>query len=75
MAFEDRAVYRDLFSGTHAQAIAWLHLGERNILLQATTQDTPRDFRGEVEQSAKRAAGLAAGAQFQHLSQQDQSSD
>ena len=69
------AVHRHAVAGPHAQAIADMHLLQRDFLIAAVVADPPRGLRREVEQRADGAAGLLAGAQFQHLPEQHQDGD
>ena len=69
------AVDRHAVPGTDAQAVAGLDLVERDLLVRAVGGDAPGRLRCEVEQRADRAAGLLAGAQFQHLAEQHQHRD
>ena len=74
VAFEDDAVDGNLLARSNAQAISYLYLGERNIALAVCVQ-TARGLRCEIEQRAQGASSRAAGAQLQHLPEQDQRDD
>ena len=71
-ALDDHAVDRHLLARPHAQEVAALDLVERDVLVVPSGLDAVRRLRREVEQRADRRAGAAAGAQLQHLAEQDQ---
>ena len=69
------AVHRNAFARPHAQQIARMHAIERHVFLGSVGTNPPSGVGRQLEQSLDRAAGLAARAQFQHLSQQHQADD
>ena len=71
-AFHDVAIDGHAIAGPHAQVIADLYLFESDFLVLASGLHTKRGLWRQLEQGADRAAGLLAGAQFQHLTQQDE---
>ena len=73
-AFDDLAIDRNFFAGSHPQVIAHFHLRQRNLVFTAIGHE-PRGRRGEIEQAADRVAGAAARPQFEHLAEQHQHSD
>ena len=73
--FEPDPIHRDLLSRAHAQAIADMHLCQRDILLRSSVIEPPRRLRGEAEQRLQRAARLAAGAELEHLAEEHQRGD
>ena len=74
LAVDHAAIDRHFLAGTHAQLIAALHFIERHFALLAIAKDA-RGRRREIEQGADRIAGAAAGAQLQHLPEQDEHGD
>ncbi len=74
-AVEHAAIDRHGIARPHAQAVAMLHAVERDIFIAAVGTDAARHLRREVEQSADRAARAFAGAQLQHLAEQDEHRD
>ena len=74
-AFDDDAVDRNALAGPDAEAIADLHVLERNVVLGAICLDPPGRLRRQAEQAADRAARPAARAQLQHLSEQHEHDD
>src|SRR3546814_15902574 len=69
------AVDRHLVARAHAQAIAMLNPLERNFLLVAAGAHPSGGLRRKIEKRTQRAAGPLAGAQLQHLTEQDQHND
>ena len=65
---------RDLFAGPNPQVVAGIYLIEGNVLFIAVAQNA-RGLGAEVEQGANGGAGVAAGSQFEHLSQKHESND
>ena len=89
-AFEHDAIDGNALSGTDAQAVAGLHLFERNVFfcnlagflgnlasfsVHFAGGDEARRFRAEMQQRADGGAGAAAGAKFHDLAEQDQRGD
>ena len=74
-ALDDDAIDRHVVAGAHAQAVADMHLLQRDFFVAAIVADPPRGFGCEIEQRADGAAGLLARAQFQHLPEQDEHRD
>ncbi len=52
-----------------------MHAIERDVFFDSIGTDDPRSLRSQAEQALDRAAGLASGAQLQHLSEQNQTHD
>ena len=69
------SVDRNLFSRTHPQLVASLHLLQQNIALRPVLCNHPRHLRTQIQQRPDRARSPAARAQFQNLSQQHQRHD
>ena len=75
LAFEDHTIDGNFFAGTHAQAVAELHLLERDVALAAIFGKQARHLWTEIEQRTDRAGSLAARAEFQYLPQQHKRHD
>ncbi len=75
LPLEHRAVHRHLLAGPHAQPVADLHRVERHVLFGAVVAQATRGLGREAEQLPDGGAGLAAGAQLEHLAEQDQRDD
>src|SRR5580693_7830700 len=58
------AIDGDLFTWPYPQAVAGLHLIQRNIVLRAIAKNA-RGVGTEIEQRPNRRAGTAAGAEFE----------
>ncbi len=71
VALDEFAIHRHFFPGNHTQAIADLHLFQRDFLVTAL-RDKARGGWSQIEQGLDGAAGPAAGAEFEHLTQQYQ---
>ena len=74
LPLDDPAIDRHFLAGAHAQLIAALHFIERHFAFFAVANDDARSAARD-RASADRAAGAAAGAQFEHLSEQDEHGD
>ena len=73
-AFLDHAVHRHARAGTDPQPVAGMHLGKGDLGL-GDTVETDGGGRGEIEEGLDGAGGLGAGAELQHLADQDQHDD
>ena len=72
--------YTDLFGGQRAklvptQAIADMHVLQRDVRFAAVVLDPPRGLRRQAQQPLDRGRGLRARAQFQQLAEQGQRDD
>ena len=74
-ALQHLAVDRHLLARAHAQAVADVHVRQRNVLFGAVGAQTPRGLRREAEQRLERRRGARARLQFQHLAEQRQRDD
>ena len=74
-AFDHDSVRRNLFAGADAKPVAYLNRAQVDIALGSVCGDTSRGLRSQSEQRSDRAAGLAAGPQFQHLTEEDEHGD
>ena len=75
LALKHFAIDRHAVAGPHAETIADLNQFKRHFLVLAASLQAVRCFGRQFEQGADRAAGLLAGAQFQHLAQQYENGD
>ncbi len=76
VALEHDAVDRHLLARPHPQALAGDDRFERRCRSSLpSSRDEARALGREIEQGADRAAGLRAGAQLEHLAEQDQGGD
>ena len=75
LALKHFAINRHAIAGPYAETIADLNQLKRHFLILAASLQAARRFRRQFEQGADRAAGLLAGAQFQHLAQQYENGD
>ena len=75
MAFKNSPIDGHLFSGTDAEPVPNLDLIERHVGFAALVVKPLRCLRSQAKERANRTAGLAAGAQLQHLSEKYQSDD
>ena len=75
LALDDDAVDRDLLAGADPEPVADRDPRERDVLLDAVVADAAGGRRGQAEERADRGAGAAAGAQLEHLADQDQRDD
>ena len=74
-ALEDDAVHRHFFSRPDAQSVADLEAVDLNLVVGAVVADATRGFRRQFEQRLDRAGRRLAGAQLQHLAEQDEHGD
>ena len=72
--FNDDAVDRNLFAGPHAQDVANLNVGERNVLLTSVTHPS-RGLRRQAEQFSNRGARAVPRAKLHHLTEQHEHGD
>ena len=72
-AFQNYSVHGNLFSRPNPEAISGFNLFERYVRFRAIIAHQTCRLGCEPQQSFDRSAGLAAGAQLQHLAQQHQS--
>ncbi len=70
-AVEHLAVHREAFAGTHHHLVAEAQLGDRHLFL-ATVAQAHRALRAQRLEGADGAGGLALGAAFQVLAEEDQ---
>jgi hypothetical protein len=75
VAIKNNPIDRHLFAGADAASVPNLHLIERHIGFTALVVKTLCCLRSQAKQRSNRAAGLAAGAQLQHLTQKNQSNN
>jgi hypothetical protein len=74
-ALEHHAVDRHFLAGPHAQAVAGNDFFKRDVLVAAIIAQPAGAFRRQIEQGANGAAGLGAGAELEHLAEQNQRDD
>ena len=74
-AVRNGAVHRHLFAGPDPEPVAGMHVRERHVLLGAVGRHAAGGGRGEAEQRADGGPGVAPGAEFEDLPQQDERDD
>ncbi len=74
-ALDHAAVDRDFLARPHAHDITRAHLLQRHVALRSIVGDATCRGCGHAEQPLERGGGLAAGAQLEHLAEQDQGHD
>ena len=74
-AFPYRPVDRYALTWADAESVSALHLPERHVFFRSIGAEQMGQLRREIEQRANCAACTLPGAQFQHLAQENQSSD
>ena len=72
--FDDDAVHRDLLAGTHAQLIADVDVGDRDVVFDQP-EHAARGLRRQAEQPLERRGRAAARADLEHLAEQHQRGD
>ena len=74
-AVDDDTVNRHLLSRSHAQAIAYVNGIEWHILFRSVFTNATRRGGRHTEQLLDRCAGLASGAQLEHLAKENERDD
>ena len=75
VAVDYHAIHRDLLARPHAQPVARMHMGERDVLLAIVVADASCRLRRESEQGLDGGAGFRARLEFQHLTEQRERND
>ena len=75
LALEHLPINRHAVAGPYPETIADLYQFKRDFFVVASCLHAARRLGRQLEQGADRAAGLFAGAQFQHLAEQYQNGD
>ena len=74
-AVQHQTVHRHFFAGAHAQAVADVYVGERNVGLAAVVGNAAGGFGRQAKQGFDGRRGLRAGFELQQLAQQGERND
>ena len=74
-SFNGYAVHWHSFTGAHAEAVAGLHVRERNVGFGSVGIDASRRFWRKIEQRMDCFARCRTGAQFENLPEKDKRND